>query len=245
MLATLLIGGGAAFAATDPLGWWSANQGEARYGANPALHVRTPTIQQISCQAQSAGSFRCTAARSGQRYSLIDAIRPPVTLTRAKFTASIAQALAAGKISSAQAARFSADLAAVPDSFFHKYEFASRFGTYGGGGDLGNGRTLAPPLGVPEFLVCEDAAGALNCQDLNGDATAPVGAGVYVAEPTADWRPAPPKRQNFSLPPGVSFTPAEYRLLADLLRNATTSSSSSNSASAPTEANRPAGQPSR
>ena len=160
VLATLLIGGGAAFAATDPLGWWSANQGEARYGSNPALRVRTPTIQRISCQARSAGSFRCTAARSGQRYSLIDAIRPPVTLTRAKFTAGIARALAAGKISGAQAVRFRADLAAVPDSFFPKFGFASRFGTYGGVGDLGNGRTVVPPPGVPEFLVCEPAGGA-------------------------------------------------------------------------------------
>ena len=144
VLATLLIGG-AAFAATDPLGWWSANQGEARYGANPALHVRTPTIQQISCQAQSAGSFRCTAARSGQRYSLIDAIRPPVTLTRAKFTASIAHALAAGKISSAQA-RFRADLAAVSDSFFRKYQFASGSVPPAAAGSRER-RTVVPPPG--------------------------------------------------------------------------------------------------
>ena len=45
VLAAVLLGGGAAFAATDPLGWWSASPGEAKYGANPALHVRTPTIR--------------------------------------------------------------------------------------------------------------------------------------------------------------------------------------------------------
>ena len=243
VLTTMLIGGGAAFAATDPLGWWSANPGEARYGTNPALHVRTPTIQQISCRPQSAGSFRCTASHSGQRYSLLDAIRPPVALTRAKLAAAIEPALAAGKISRAKAARFRIELAAVPDSFFHKYEFASRFGTYGGGVDIRHGRTFVPPPGVPAFLVCQNAGSALSCQDLNGDTAAPIGAGVYAAQPSADWRPATAKRQqNFSLPPGLTFTPAEYRLLIDMAQDATTSTSSSSGAPAPTRANPPAKQ---
>jgi hypothetical protein len=235
VLAALLLGGGAAFAAIDPLGWWSANPGEAKYGANPELHVRTPTIPQIGCQTRSAGQLRCGARHSGQRYSLEDAIRGPVALTRAKVTAGIAQALAAGTISAAQAARFRADLAAAPDSFFREYEVASRFGTYGGGGEAGNGRTLVPPPGVPEFLVCENAGTALSCQDLNGDNAAPVGAGVYMAEPTADWRPAPPGPQNLSLPPGINFTAAEYRLLIDMLQSASVSRSSSSGSSAPTQ----------
>jgi hypothetical protein len=209
VLAALLLGGGAAFAASDPLGWWSANPGEAKYGANPTFHVRTPTIPQIGCETRSTGQFRCTAWHPGQRYSLEDAIRGPVALTRARFTAGIAQALAAGTISAAQAARFRADLAAVPDSFFGKYEVASRFGTYSGGGEGKNGRTMVPPPGVPEFLVCENAARALSCQDLNGDNAAPIGAGVYMAKPGADWRPVPPGRQNASLPPGINFTAAE------------------------------------
>jgi hypothetical protein len=226
VFATLLIGGGAAFAATDPLGWWSANPGEAKYGANPAVHVRTPTIQEITCRSQSAGQFRCTAARSGQRYYRVDAIEPPGTLTRAKFTAAMSQDLAAGKMSSAQAAKFKADLAAVPDSFFRKFDLASRFGTYGAVGEMGNGRTLAPPPGVPGYLVCENAGSALSCQNLNGDTAAPVGAGVYAAEPTAAWRPAPPKQQNFSLPPGITFTPAEYRVIIDMIQHMSAGSSS-------------------
>ena len=131
VLAAMLIGGGAAFAATDPLGWWSANQ--ARQGTGPIriarTHANDPTDQLPSAIGRP---FRCTASHSGQRYSLLDAIRPPVALTRAKLTAAIAPALAAGKISTEKAARFRAELAAVPDSFFHKFEFASRFGTYGG-----------------------------------------------------------------------------------------------------------------
>jgi len=245
VLATLLIGGGAALAATYPLGWWSANPGEARYGANPALHARTPTVQQISCRTRSAGRFRCSAARYGQRYSLIDAIRGPVTLTRAKVNAGIAQALTAGNINSAQATRLRTDLAAVSDSFFRKFELASRFGTYGGAGDVGNGRMLVPPPGIPGFLVCENDGSALICRDLNGDTAAPIGAGVYVAEPTAAWRPAPQKRQNFGLPPGIAFTAAEYKLLIDMAQLATTSSSSSDGASPPAQAAPTARQHSR
>jgi hypothetical protein len=233
VLAALLLGGGAAFATTDPLGWWSANPGVAKYGANPALHVRTPTIPQIGCQTQSAGQFRCAVWHSGQQYSLIDAIRGPVAVTRAKFTAAIAGALAAGKISGPEAARFRADLAAVPDSFFRKFEVASRFGTYSGDGETGNGRTPVPPPGVPEFLACENAGTALSCQDLNGDNAAPVGAGVYGAQPAANWRPARPGRQDLSMPPGISFTAAEYRLFSDMVQSATVSSSSSGPSSAP------------
>jgi hypothetical protein len=226
VLAALLLGGGAAFAATDPLGWWSANPGEAKYGANPALRVRTPTIQEVGCQAKSPSQFRCTAWRSGQRYSLSDSITPPIGLTRSKVSDAIAQALTAGRLSKAQAAKFRTDLAAVPDSFFRKLEVASRFGTYGGGAETTKGRATVPPPDVPEFLVCEIAGPALNCQDLNGDNAAPIGAGVYVAEPAADWRPAPPARRNPTLPPGISFTAAEWRLLADLLAAGTSASSS-------------------
>jgi hypothetical protein len=141
--------------------------------------------------------------------------------------AAIAKALAARTITRREAARFRADLAAVPDDFFRKFDVASRFGTYSGGGETRNGRTLVPPAGVPAFLVCVSARAALSCQDLNGDDSAPVGAGVYMADPAANWRPAPPGRQNPSLPPGIRFTGAEYRLFIDLIQAATVSSSSS------------------
>ena len=226
VLAAMLLGGGAAFAATDPLGWWSASPGEAKYGANPALHVRTPTIQQIGCRAQGSGKFRCAAWHSGQRYRLTGATRGPIALTRAELSAGVAQALAAGRISSSQAARFRADLAAVPESFFRKFQVATRFGTYSADTVTGTGRTLVPPAGVAEFLVCENAGAALSCRDLNGDNAAPVGAGVYMAQLAKDWRPAPPARQNLSLPPGISFSAKEYRLLVDILQSAGSGSSS-------------------
>ena len=227
VLAAVALGGGAALAASDPFGWWNANPGEARYGANPALHVRTPTAPVISCRARAVGGFRCVPSRSGQRYALIDAIQPPTTLTRAGVLTDISRELAAGKLSPAAAARQRADVAAVPDSFFREWQLASRFGTYGGGVQGPDGRTLVPPSGVPEFLVCEDAGAALSCQDLSGDRAAPVGAGVYEAEQAPNWRPAPPSRQSFALPPGIKFTAAEYRLVIDMIKASVAQSSSS------------------
>ena len=218
VLTVVLAGGGAALAATDPLGWWSPNPGEALYGVNPAGDVQTPTLPQIGCRAGKSGEFHCIAARSGQRYRRIDVIRPPSSLSRAKLSGYIARQVAAGKMGRAEAAKFRADLAVVPDSFFRKYQLASRFGTYGGGGVLGNGGTRVPPTGVPEFLACEKARAGLSCQDLNGDQAAPVGAGVYMADPAANWRPAPPNRRHAMLPRGITFSAAEYRLLIDLIK---------------------------
>jgi hypothetical protein len=82
-----------------------------------------------------------------------------------------------------------------------------------------------PPAGVPEFLVCEDAT-ALSCQDLNGDHAAQVGAGVYMADPAADWHPALPRRPDSTPPRGITFTAAEQRLLIDMLKSATVTTSS-------------------
>ena len=214
VLAALVVGAGAAVAATDPFGWRSSNPSSAQYRVNPALHVRTPKAQEITCRPAAAG-FRCRPGLTGQTYIQGETIPAPAHgLTRARFEAGLERSLANGTATPAQAKRFRADLAAVPDSFFTELELASRYVTYGGG----TGRV--PPPGVPAFLVCEDAARALACQNLNGDENAPVGAAIYQALPARDWRPGP-SRQSFSgLPPGITFTRAEYRVLFDLLKTA-------------------------
>jgi hypothetical protein len=240
LVAVVVGGGSAAFAAADPLGWWSGNPSEAMYGAAPASHVKTPTAEEIRCGPRSVKQFRCFPSDSGQRYSRIDTIRPPASISRAEITAYITKRLEAGRMSAAEAAKFNADLAAVPDSFFSEFEVASRFGTYGGGGEIRDGRTLVPPARVPEFLVCEDAGTALSCQDLNGDHAAPLGAGVYMADPAADWRPSPAHRRDSTLPPGINFTSAEYKLLIDMVKNGTvTKSLSSSGRSVPARRPRP------
>jgi hypothetical protein len=233
VLAALVLGTGGALATTDPFGWWSANPDTAQYRINPALHVRTPSAQVIACRPSSSGDFRCVAGRSGRRYMRIDTIQlpgPASAFTRAHFNAAIRQALAAGTMPATQAAKFRADVAAVPDSFFTELQLASHFATVSGGGESSRGE-LVPPAGVHEYLVCETAGAELTCGALNGNLNAPIGAGVYAAETTSDWRLAPRRRRDSLLPQGINFTPAEYRVLIDIARNATGSTSSSSSSS--------------
>ena len=236
VLAAVVLAAGAAFAATDPLGWWGANPTYAKYGSDPAVRVHTPTQREIAC-SHNGGVLRCSPARvelpsrvelvnghrsTAQVYTLIDAIRPPAHgVTRHTLLAYIARRRAVGGMSAAQAAHFRADIAAVPDPFFTELELASRYGTYGAGGETRNGLTLVPPPGIPSLVVCEPAGRGLSCQNLNGDEHAPVGAGVYAALTARDWRYRRVAPENGGLPPGFAFTPAEYRVLIDMLRFAT------------------------
>lgn len=226
-LALGLAGGGAAFAATNPFGWWSSNPNVAKYALNPSVHVRTPTAFAINCRSGGAPRLVCQPAAvdslgrpqaHGQLYTKIDTIHQPnpaSVFTRVNFLR------AARKLPPAQAAKLRHDLSRVPDSFFIELRLASRYGTYGAGGP---GQRVPPP-GVPEFLVCEQVGSALSCQDLNGDEHAPVGAGVYSAQPASDWRLAPPQRQGPFLPPGIRpFSRAEVQVLIDVTRFSTSSS---------------------
>lgn len=212
-----LAGGGAALAATNPFGWWSSNPGQAKYALNPLLRARTPTATVIGCY-----SLRCVPNGRGQLYTRIDTIRQPAPAdlwTRANFLKAIAQLQASRRVTAGGAARFRRDIARVPDSFFTELRLALRYGTYGS-----DQSARVPPPGTPEFLVCERIGSGLSCQDLNGDRNTPVGAGVYSALPASDWRPAPLQRPFYGLPPDIHFTRAEYSVLMDLIRYATTTS---------------------
>ena len=88
----------------------------------------------------------------------------------------------------------------MPDGFFTELRVAGQYGTYGTGGETKNGRTRVPPVGQPATLVCTDAGRGLSCQDLNGYADAPVGAGVYSAVPGLGWRTVRPPRSIGGLP---------------------------------------------
>jgi hypothetical protein len=132
-------------------------------------------------------------------------------------------------MSAMNAAKFRADLARVPDTFFTEYRLASRFGTYGDGSTNSRGQSLVPPAGEPNILVCEDAGRALSCRDLNGDQHAPIGAGVYGATVGPGWRVAPRQRLNTALPPGIHFTSAEEKVLIDMIRYASSGYSASSS----------------
>jgi len=252
VLALLLIGVGGALAATDPLGWWSNSPSEAHYRVNPGVHVRTPGAQQIRCHPDGNGRLSCTAATSrcyqaggqapvcklsgtGLAYARIDVIHAPPPnsiLSRAGFKRAISKALTTGTMTAATAATFRADLARVPDGFFTELRLASRYGTYGSGGATRHGQTLVPPAGQPTMIVCAAAARGVSCQNLNGDPSTPIGAGVYAASPGPGWRWVRTPRYIGGLPPGVHFTRAEYRVLIDLLRFGVTASRSAGSGQA-------------
>jgi hypothetical protein len=230
ILAVVLLGGGAAIAATNPFGWWSANPDTARFAVDPGLHVRTPRAMHIACPSASGTRVLCRPTGSGQRYLELDTVRlmnPADVFTRAHFRRALARAEARHGPSSAHLAILRRDLAAVPDSFFAELRLANDYQTISGGVSR-NGRV--PPRGVPLWLVCQDAGAALSCRDLNGDEHAPIGAAIYYAEPAPDWRPAPPQKRDLGLPPGITFTPVEYRFLFDLARFGTIGASSAASA---------------
>lgn len=215
-VAVLCLGGGAAIAATNPFGWWSSSPSSARYAVDAAVHVQTPTAQEIACRSGATG-FVCTTGRSGQRYDRIDSVQLPGRLSvisRAGLTRAIRHVQAEHRISRARADRLLAELAAVPDSFFSELRLGFHYAT------ISTDDRRVPPPGVPEFLVCQDAGPAtLSCENLNGDNHAPVGAGIYGAVPERDWRPAPRvNRIQAPLPPGIHFTLAESLLMVDLTR---------------------------
>lgn len=244
VLAVVVLAAGGALAATDPLGWWSSNPGEAHYRVSTTTRVRTPTAENIRCRRDGTGGFACVAVRevcyqvgrrpprcglagSGLPYMYIGAIPAPPpdsVFSRSGFERAITKAVTKGTMTAAQAARFRADLARVPNSFFSEFRLASEFGTYSAGDQTANGKTIVPPLGQPSVLVCTDAAHGLDCQNLNGDADAPAGAGVYGALPGPGWRKVPTPRYIGGIPPGVHFTHADYQVLIDLARFGTTTS---------------------
>jgi hypothetical protein len=224
----------------------------ARYGSDPTVHVRTPVAQTLVCSRPGGGVLRCVPATwtpgspkplvaghpsIGQPYSFAFAIFPPGRgITRHRLLAYIASRRAAGKMTAAAVGRFRADLAAVPDSFFTELAYADRYATFGGAGETRDGLTQVPPPGIPSTIVCEPAARGLSCQDLNGDEHAPVGAGIYGAIPTRSWRYERVPPENSSLPPGITFTRAEYRVLIDMLRFSTMTRSSGTRSGTPTRA---------
>jgi hypothetical protein len=244
----MVLASGGAVAATDPFGWWqSRNLNTAQYRIDTTKVVRTPTIAQIRC-ARALDGFRCGAHLHGRPYMLIDRISAPPsgTFNRAALRRDVARALATGQISRKYGQRVLADLAAVPDRFLNQLNQAQVYSSIGGGTIGANGVELAPPPGVPAFLACQPNRALLTCQNLNGDTGVPIGSGVYSALQTGDWRPAPPRRPDPQLNFVQHMTPAEIRLMLDIMRRShatTTSTSSSSQTTGPPNAGSSPSQP--
>ena len=239
-------GGGAAFAATDPLGWWSASpgRGEVRrqsgvpraYANDPADRLPDAVGRQPSAASRALRpavlADRCDPAAGRCDPGKAHGCRRPSAGCRKdqRYPSHRGSGPIWQPCPTASSASTSSPAGSVPTA---------------AAGDLGNGRTSCRPL-VSLSSWSVRTPGPHYAAKIS-TATPPRRSGPAFTRQnrprTGDQRP--PKRQDFSLPPGVSFTPAEYRLLADLIQDATQSNRSSSGASGPTEANPPAGQPSR
>ena len=225
----LLLASGGAFAATDPFGWWhSPNPQTALYRPDPASQVNSPTLTAVRCLATSGHDYRCGLHLQGRPYTLINHIDAPWKtnpFSRAAIKRSVVDALASRRITSSEAQHVRRDLARVSDSFLAGLYTTHGYGTYALP-EPDNGPQLVPPPGVPAFLACGAGGATLDCRDLNGDNNAPTGTGIYMAQQTPDWGPAPPTRRDPTPPTAHRYTPAQIALLADILRDFTSQSSS-------------------
>jgi hypothetical protein len=233
IVATALTGCGAALRVADPFGFWSSSTpGTARFGVNPAAHAVAPRASGIRCRLAGAKTLTCTPGGRGIRYFMIEArtfAGVPAGFSRASALRDIAKGRAGGQISVRGARVLRADLIAVPASFFPDFRELGRFQTIEA--QVGsNGTERIPPHGVPPLIACQQLAAAIDCRTLNGDEATPVGAAVYAATPERDWITvrSPGPKAGFESSQrliiavfGHPFTPAEVRLLMDMLRYAT------------------------
>lgn len=228
----LLLASGGAFAATDPFGWWhSSNPQTALYRPSPGLGVPSPTLAAVRCRATGGHVYRCALHLQGRPYTLTDHIdAPPKSnpFSRAAINQSVLNALASRHITPSEAQHVRRDLEHVSDSFLAGLYTPHGYGNYSLP-EPDNGPQYVPPPGVPAFLACSGNGATLNCRDLNGDGNAPSGTGIYMAQQTSDWRPSPPARRDPTPPAPHRYTPAQIALLGDILRDFTTSQTSSSS----------------
>jgi hypothetical protein len=220
-----LLAVGAAFAASDPFGFWRSNRlGTASFVIDAARKVQPPTLRDVDCPLTSTRTFPCAAGLHGRAYELIDHVPAPGPhrLDRARIRDGVATALANGRISPRTAGRITGDLMAVGDRFLKHLDELAQFATFSTSPSPTASSELAPPPGVPALIVCESIErNTLSCAALNGDNHVAVGSGVYEAVPSADWKLAasghlPRSSQLLAAVFGRPLSQAEGRLLRDL-----------------------------
>lgn len=234
--ASLLLGTGAAVAATDPFGLWRSSRPDtARYAVDTSNQVRGATPPIVHCAPAAAEPLHCAARQTGQIYARVDGVAAPSEFTRAGLTAALLRAAERGQVTPAAEQRIRSDLAAVSNGFLARLNELMRFGTTGGG------ETRVPPPGVPMWVVCQPAGAALDCQDLNGDEHVAVGAGVYMALPAHDWAPVPATGSDAAAATdrlitavlGGPMTAPEQRVLRDLATPAAAQAATSSGGGTP------------
>jgi hypothetical protein len=222
-VAAVVLGGGAAVAAADPFGWWSGDQNTARYAVAFQTATTGPTAPRLLCTGSGA-TLRCAAhASSGRAFTRMGVVQavPAEALGPASLRAEVARAVARGQLSAADADAARAVIAAAPATAFAEARQALAFGSLTADVTGPDGRVIVPPDGAPEFLACSGAGEPPTCRDLNGDTAVPVGAAIYRADPTGEWRADPGASSAAGSPAGLRLSPAATRLLGVLLELST------------------------
>jgi hypothetical protein len=239
--AGLVVAGGAALAATKlDLAPWLKTKSHTniRFSIDMHRHYHGPAPAELRCRAAGSGALTCSAvaARSGPRlapphtYRLAERIQAQPRLTRTYVLDRLDAAEDRGTVPPLLARRIRTDVKAVSNDFFAKLSVVASVQSIGVGPvvvEPGHRRAfvLVPPQTQPLVATCTSGTiRRLRCQDLAAAQGVPVGAPVYMLEPSKDWpHSARQPKLAFPAPNGLmehvfarSLRPAERRLLFEL-----------------------------
>jgi hypothetical protein len=240
--AGIAVAGGAALAGTklDLVPWSKAKSPSVvRFSIDNGKRYRGPAPREVRCSnAGGAKDFTCraTAGRAGQglapphRYSLAERIEAQPRLTRRYILRKLAEAESRGTVPPLLARRIRLDAEAVSNDFFAKLGVLASVQSMGVGAvrvepSPRRAFVLVPPRNQAVVVACTSATGAvLRCRDLAAAQGVPVGAPVYMLEPSRDW-PRAKREPKLSVPApqglvqhvfGRALRPVERRLLFEL-----------------------------
>lgn len=227
-LAVLVLGTGAALAATgfDLLDWIrSDNPSEATFSIDSGRVFSGPAPESISCtEPADAEAFACSAGRRGPwTYILYERVEARPEFTREAALAGLADAERNGVVSAERAEQIRADLKAVDDEFFQRFDLLHTVGMISSPHEVRPGVLLVPPAGIPQFATC-NARGdtGFECRNLAASSV-PVGAPIYGLVENEEWVERPFVRPGprdvaalFEALFGRPLTAAEQRLVITL-----------------------------
>jgi hypothetical protein len=222
----VLLFAGAAVAATGYtfFDWLRADQpGTARFSIDRSRTVDWPAPETLVCPSPGE-EFACMQGSSGRRvYEFLSRVEEPgPPITRTSILGALEAGERAGRIAPETAARVRREIAAVGDEFFEKFNILLTFRSVASPRGTRPGYVRVPPVGVPQFAICEPDDDRFRCRSLSAAVDVPVGAPVYGLREGPDWveRPQPSgpwDAQALSESVfGRPLTPAEERLLITL-----------------------------
>jgi rhodanese-related sulfurtransferase len=240
--AGIVVAGGVAVAATklDLVPWLKTkSRSNIRFSIDPHRHYRGPAPVEVRCPVAGSAVFTCRAVAVRQRprlasphtFRLAERIQGQPRLTRKYVLEQLDAAEERGAVSPLLARRIRLDAEAVSNDFFAKLNVVvsvQSIGTSPAEVEPRPGRravVLVPPKDQPVIVVCSGGtSSALTCRDLAAAQGVPIGAPVYMLEPSKDW-PHALRQPKLSVPApaglvehvfGRPLRPTERRLLFEL-----------------------------